>query len=318
MVSKSHRRAALLAVTRRLFEGVATAWAAVTIAFFTLRLASGDPVASLLSQGLATPEQAEEIRISLGLDTPLWLQYLEFLTNLLPGDLGSSLYTHRPVSQVILEQFQSTATLAVCGLIIAILIGFTLGITAAWFGKHLSGRLAAAIAALATSIPVAFAGILSLLVVGNILQKFGGTSNDLFVKLLLPATVLGFASSGPIARVIDSGLSESLRSPFILAARARGIRQGLRLLWHALKPSLPPAISLIALEAAFLFTGTVVTETVFSRPGLGRLLVKSVLDGDFPISLGLIALAAIFYTISHVIADLLTLIFDPRLRRVDG
>ena len=316
MVSKSHRRTALLTVIRRLFEGVGTAWAAVTLAFFTLRFASGDPVASLLSQGLASPEQAEEIRISLGLNAPLWLQYLKFLANLLQGDLGSSLYTHRSVAQIILEQFPSTAALALSGLIIAILFGFILGITAAWFGKRTSAMIAATIAALATSIPVAFAGILSLLIAGHLLQGLD-SSNELLIRLILPALVLGFASSGPIARVIHSGLTESLRSPFILAARARGIRRGFRLLWHALRPALPPAISLIALEAAFLFTGTVVTETVFSRPGLGRLLVKSILDGDFPIALGLVVLAAIFYTISHVFADLLTLVIDPRLRRAD-
>ncbi|MCK4740646.1 MAG: ABC transporter permease, partial [Anaerolineales bacterium] len=162
MVSKSHRRTALLAVIRRLVEGVGTAWAAVTLAFFALRFASGDPVASLLSQGLASSEQAEEIRISLGLNAPLWIQYLKFLANLLQGDLGSSLYTHRSVSQIILEQFPSTAVLAISGLIAAVFFGFILGITAAWFGKRTSGIVAAAIAALATSIPVAFAGILSL------------------------------------------------------------------------------------------------------------------------------------------------------------
>ena len=316
MVSKSHRRTALLAVIRRVVEGVGTAWAAVTLAFFALRFASGDPVASLLSQGLASPEQAEEIRISLGLNAPLWIQYLKFLANLLQGDLGSSLYTHRSVSQIILEQFPSTAVLAISGLIAAVFFGFILGIIAAWFGKRTSGIVAAAIAALATSIPVAFAGILALLIVGHLLQGLS-SSNELLIRLILPALVLGFASSGPIARVIHSGLSESLRSPFILAARARGIRRGFRLLWHALRPTLPPVISLIALEAAFLFTGTVVTETVFSRPGLGRLLVKSILDGDFPIALGLVALAAIFYTISHVFADLLTLMIDPRLRRAE-
>jgi ABC-type dipeptide/oligopeptide/nickel transport system permease component len=316
MVSKSHRHTAILAVIRRLLEGVGTAWAAVTFAFFALRFASGDPVASLLSQGLASPEQAEEIRISLGLNAPLWLQYLRFLANLLQGNLGTSLYTHRSVSQIILEQFPSTAALAISGLIIALIFGFTLGITAAWVKKRPSGMIAAVIAALATSIPVAFTGILSLLIVGN-LQQGLVSSNELFIRLLLPALVLGFASSGPIARVIHSGLSESLRSPYILAARARGFQRGSRLLRHALRPSLAPVISLIALEAAFLFSGTVVTETVFSRPGLGRLLVKSILDGDYPITLGLVALAAILYTLSHVFADLLTLIIDPRLRRAE-
>ncbi len=151
----------------------------------------------------------------------------------------------------------------------------------------------------------------------RVIKPFYRTFNHAETPFLFLLRVLGFASSGPIARVIHSGLSESLRSPYILAAQARGIQRGFRLLRHALRPSLAPVISLIALEAAFLFSGTVVTETVFSRPGLGRLLVKSILEGDYPITLGLVALAAILYTISHVLADLLTLIIDPRLQRAE-
>jgi ABC-type dipeptide/oligopeptide/nickel transport system permease component len=100
----------------------------------------------------------------------------------------------------------------------------------------------------------------------------------------------------------------------MLAARARGLRRGPRLLWHALRPALPPVVSLIAIEAAFLFGGTVVTETVFSRPGLGRLLVGSILQGDFPVAQGLVVLSALVYTLSHVVADTLGLVLDPRLR----
>jgi ABC-type dipeptide/oligopeptide/nickel transport system permease component len=133
--------------------------------------------------------------------------------------------------------------------------------------------------------------------------------------LLLPALVLGFASSGAIARVVQFGLTESLQAPYVLAARARGLAPGLRLLWHALRPVLPPVISLGALEAAYLFGGTVVTETVFSRPGLGRLLVSAILQGDYPIAQGLVALAALFYTASHLLADGAAMALDPRLRR---
>jgi peptide/nickel transport system permease protein len=136
-----------------------------------------------------------------------------------------------------------------------------------------------------------------------------------FGRTALPAFVLGYATSGPFARAIQSGLEGSLRAPFVLAARARGVRRSLRLLWHALRPALPPAVSLIALEAAFLFSGTVVTETVFSRPGLGRLLVRAILQGDFPIAQGIVGLAALFYVGSQVLADLIALGLDPRIRR---
>jgi ABC-type dipeptide/oligopeptide/nickel transport system permease component len=131
----------------------------------------------------------------------------------------------------------------------------------------------------------------------------------------MPALVLGFATAGAIARVARASLDESIEAPYMLAARARGIRQSMRLLWHALRPALPPVVSLSALEAAFLFSGTVVTETVFSRPGLGRLLVSSILQGDYPVALGLVALAAIFYTASLVTGDLIAMALDPRLRR---
>jgi glutathione transport system permease protein len=110
-------------------------------------------------------------------------------------------------------------------------------------------------------------------------------------------------------------MQETMASPFMLAARARGIRHGPRLTWHALRPALAPVISLIAVEAAFLFGGTVVTETVFSRPGLGRLLVSSILQGDFPVAQGLVVLSALIYTVSHVGADVLSMLLDPRLRR---
>lgn len=318
MVSHSDRPAniALATITRRLMEGLLTAWAAVSLTFFALRVVAGDPVASLLSQGLASPEQVESLRRSLGLDAPLLIQYLRFLRGFLRGDLGTSLYTSRPVSVVIAEQLPATFTLALTGLGFALLFGLGLGVTAAWKEHTAAGRLAARLAGLATALPVAFTGVISLLLYRYILQFFPSISIIASRHLLLPATVLGFSSAGAIARVVQAGLSESMRSPYMLAARARGIGRGVRLLWHALRPALPPATSLSALEAAYLFAGTVVTETVFSRPGLGRLLVSSILQGDYPIAQGVVALAALFYTASHIIADILAFLIDPRLRKV--
>ena len=296
-------------------EGLLTAWAAVSLTFFALRVVAGDPVASLLSQGLASPEQVESLRRSLGLDAPLLIQYLQFLRGFFRGDLGVSLYTSRPVSMVIAEQLPSTIALALAGLSLAILFGFCLGVTAAWKEHSAAGRLAAHIAGLATALPVAFTGVISLLLYRYILQFYPSISIIVSKHLLIPAMVLGFSSAGAIARVVQAGLVESMRSPYMLAARARGLGRGVRLLWHALKPALPPATSLSALEAAYLFAGTVVTETVFSRPGLGRLLVGSILQGDYPIAQGVVALAALFYTASHIIADILAFLIDPRLRR---
>jgi len=298
----------------RLATAASTAWAAVTITFFALRLGTGDPTASLLAQGLATPAQAQALRHELGLDQPLFNQYLGFLSGLARGDLGQSLYTGRPVLRVIAEQAPSTAELAGLGLLLAVVLGLVLGVVGAWHGRRALGRAASGLAGVATALPVAFTGIVGLVLLTGVQ---GGAASSVWApvrRLALPALVLGYASSGAIARVVQAGLSESLTKPYILAARARGVRPRLLLLWHALRPALPPAISLGALEAAYLFGGTVVTETVFSRPGLGRLLVSAILQGDFPIVQGLVVLAAIVYTASHFLADALAMLIDPRLR----
>ena len=298
-------------------QGLLTAWAAVSLTFLALRLAGGDPIANLLAQGLASPTQASNLRRALGLDQPIWTQYLHYLGGLVRGDLGVSLYTSRDVSTVIGERIPPTAALASAGLIVALLIGLILGVTAAWSSRRPIGIVAGLLSSLALTLPVAVTGVLSILGLSLAFRAIPGA--DFLANLqslVLPAFVLGFASSGGIARLVQTGLTESLNKPYILAAKARGLPVGARLLWHALRPALPPVISLTALEASFLFSGTVVTETVFSRPGLGRLLVTSILRGDFPVAQGIVVMAALVYTGGHILADLLALAIDPRLRRL--
>jgi ABC-type dipeptide/oligopeptide/nickel transport system permease component len=219
------------------------------------------------------------------------------------------------VSTVIAEQLPATAQLALAGLVVAVILGLFLGVLSAWNFNQTSGRVASGIAEFATSIPVAFVGIVGLFLYRQALFLLPNSGPQIVKDLFLPALVLGFSSAGAIARVVEAGLLESKAAQYILAAKARGIGHGPRLLWHALRPATPPVISLSALEAAYLFAGTVITETVFSRPGLGRLLISSILQGDYPIAQGLVALAAIFYTASHILADILALLIDPRLRR---
>jgi peptide/nickel transport system permease protein len=290
-------------------DGLLTAWAAVSATFFSLRLAGGDPVASLLAQGLASENQAAELRHKLGLDLPLLQQYLRFLASLVRGDLGHSLYTGQPVTQIIGEQITYTAALAGVGLAVALIAGLLIGLVATREDRLRRFPLASGIAGLATALPVAFTGILAILA-----AIASGAAPVLLRGVTLPALVLGFASSGAIARLVQAGLLDTLNAPFVLAARARGLRDGPRLLWHALRPALPPVISLIAVEAAFLFGGTVVTENVFSRPGLGRLLVASILQGDYPVAQGLVVLSALVYSATLVAADVLSFTLDPRLR----
>lgn len=303
-------------ILRRILEGLLTAWSAVSLTFFALRIGVGDPVASLLSQGLASPEQADALRHDLGFDLPLVEQYIRYLLQLLHGDLGTSLYSARPVSRIIREQFPSTLQLALWAFIFAVILALILGTMAAWRKDSRGGRLANAIAGLATALPVAFTGIIAILTLSVILSLFeAGQLTGWLQHNLLPVLVLGFASAGGIARVVQAGLRETIETPYIRSARARGLTE-LRLLIHALRPALPPVVSMSALQAAFLLTGTVVTEVVFARPGLGRLLVTSILQGDYPVAQGVVVLAAVIYTVSGLVADLISLALDPRMRRL--
>lgn len=302
-------------LVRRTLEGLLTAWTAVSLAFFALRLSAGDPVASLLSQGLASSEQAALLRTRLGLDAPLFLQYLRFLAGLLRGDLGNSLYSGRSVAAVIGDQLPATLQLAGSGFLIALLLGLGLGILAAFQHGRLLGRLAETAASAALALPVTVTGVLAILLSTSTgRQLFQGASLLWLNRLLLPALVLGFASCGPIARITQSGLRESLHAPYFMAARARGIGRGWPRLKHALRPALPALIAIAGLQAGFLLAGTVVTETVFSRPGMGRLLVSAILQGDFAVAQGVVVLAAIFFTLTQLSADLLAMGADPRLR----
>jgi peptide/nickel transport system permease protein len=303
------------ALLRRTLEGLLTAWAAVSVAFFSLRLGAGDPINSLLAQGLATKEQAQALSHELGLDAPLLLQYVRFLGGLLRGDLGKSLYTGRNVGTVIAEQLGYTLQLALVGFLLALLIGFALGLLAALRDRTNAGLFAEGVAGLAMALPVTFTGILAILVfglAGNLLTGIWGAGS--LQRLALPGLVLGFASSGPIARATHAGLRQSLQAPYTLAARARGLGHGWRFLWNTLRPTLPPILAMAGLQAGFLLAGTVVTETIFSRPGLGRLLISSILQGDYSLAQGVVVLAALFYSATHLLADILSMVADVRLR----
>jgi ABC-type dipeptide/oligopeptide/nickel transport system permease component len=219
------------------------------------------------------------------------------------------------VNTVISEQLPATLQLALVGFALAILLGTFLGTASSWRQGGLLSHASSITAGLATALPVAFTGILALLMLRLLLIWQPGLDPSNFLRFLLPALVLGIASGGAIARVVHAGLLESLSQPYMLAVRARGIRGFQRLFWHAFKPVLPLIFSMSSLQAAFLLSGTVITETVFSRPGLGRLLVSSILNGDYPIVQGIVALAALLYTLSHLLSDLLSWLVDPRLRR---
>jgi ABC-type dipeptide/oligopeptide/nickel transport system permease component len=254
----------------------------------------------------------------MGLDDPLASQYIRHLQNLLQGDLGRSWQGNRAVNQVIGTALPSTLTLTIVATGLALLIGLTLGLVAALARHHARHTwLDAACMILALSgmsTPVAFSGLLAVLIFSLTLGWLPATGQGEIRHLLLPVLVLGWASAGSLARLTRSRLLDVLNQPYIVAARARGI-PALRILWrHTARVALPDVLTLLALQLGFLLGGTVITESVFARRGLGRVAVEAVLSQDLPVVQGIVLLAALTFTLTNLAADIAQLWLQPQLR----
>lgn len=301
-------------IARRLYQAALVLWLAVTLAFVAMQLTPGDPAQALLAASGATQEQVDERRAQLGLDAPLPVQYGRYLLDLAHGDLGRSWLHNRPVGQMIREQLGSTVALALAGTAVGVVLGLALGIAAAVRRSTWLDTLATAVAVLGLSTPTYWSGILAILLFSLHLRWLPATGEGGLRHLLLPALVLGFALAGSIARLVRARLVEVMEEPFVLAARARGI-PGWRVVWiHVLRLALPSAVTVVALQLGFLLSGAVVTESVFSRRGLGRLAVEAILWQDLPVIRGVVVVGAIAYVAANLAADVVHVWLDPRLQ----
>lgn len=301
-------------VGRRLAQAIFVLWLAATLAFAAMQLTPGDPAQALLAASGATPEQVAARRIQLGLDDPWPVQYIRFLTDLARGDLGQSWLHGRPVGQMILEQLPPTAELAVATIIVAAVLGVTLGTLAAIRRGTWLDTITTALSAVGLSTPTYWSGLLVILLFSLYLRWLPATGSGDLRHLVLPVLVLGFALSGSIARLVQARVTEVIVQPFVLAARARGLPAWRVLLGHVLQAALAPALTVVALQFGFLLSGTVVTESVFARAGLGKLAVQAILWRDLPVVRGVVVFTALVYVLVNLLADLAQLWLDPRLR----
>lgn len=300
-------------IGRRLIGALPVLWGVATLVFVVMRLLPGDPAALMLSEGGGSVEAIAELRAGLGLDAPLPVQYGQYLFRLLRGDLGTSLFTHRPVVTTIAEQLPSTIELAVAAMFLAIGLGTVLGVVAAVRRDTWLDTLATAISVTGVSVPIFWSALLLIWLLSLELSLLPATGQGGLAYLIMPALVLGFASSGAIARLVRASLLEVLDQDYINTARAKGLRERTLLVRHALKNALIPVITIIGLQFGFLLGGTVVTETIFSRPGIGRLLVNAILWKDFPVVQGVVLLAALVYTLVNLTIDIAYAYLDPRI-----
>lgn len=302
-------------VARRLAAVLLTLWAAVTIVFFAIQIVPGDPAEAALSQSTASQDVLERRREALGLDRPLPAQYARYLTNLLRGDLGLSWVAGQPVGVLIGQQMAPTARLALASLAVAVVVGGALGLASAIADGHWLGVLSHGLTGLLLSVPVMFTGTLFIWLFAVQADVFPATGQGTPAQLVLPALVVGLNASAAISRTVEAGVSQVQSQPFMLLARAKGLSAWQAGLRHALRVGLLPTLDIVALQFAFLLGGTVVTEIVFSRQGLGRLLLFSVLNKDLPVVQGIVVLSAVAYGVLNLAADVAKAWLDPRIRQ---
>lgn len=300
-------------IGRRLIGAIPVLWGVVTLVFCIMRVLPGDPAALMLSEGGGSAESIAALRADLGLDAPLLVQYGRYLFDVLRGDLGVSLFTQRSVVATIAEQLPSTIELAVASMLVAILLGTTIGIVAAVKHGTWLDSLGTTLSITGVSIPVFWSGLLLIWLFSLQLNLLPATGNGGLAHLIMPALVLGFASAGAIARLVRASLLDVLDSDFVNTARAKGLHERTLLLRHALKNAFIPVITIIGLQFGFLLGGTVVTETIFARRGIGRLVLDSILWKDFPVVQGVVLLVALIYTVVNLTVDVAYAYLDPRI-----
>lgn len=301
-------------IRQRLLSSVIVLWAVATVVFSMMHFLPGDPVGVMLRASGGSAEKIAELRHQLGLDQPIHVQYLRFMSGILRGDLGRSLFTGRPVLKMILEQFYATLELAMASLIIGVGVGALLGVISAIREGSWVDNLCMVFAAAGVSMPSFWLGLLMIYFFSLRLGLLPATGQGGIQRLIMPATVLGLGLAATVARLIRSSMVEVMRQEYIMTARAKGLVERLVISRHALKNALIPVVTVVGLEFGWLLGGAVVTETVFSRQGLGQLTVRAVLWKDFPVVQGAVLFAAVFYLTANLAVDILYSFLDPRIR----
>jgi ABC-type dipeptide/oligopeptide/nickel transport system permease component len=284
------------------------------VTFLMLHFIPGDPVLVFAGDKPLTEERAAEIRHQLGLDRPIWVQYWDYATHVARGDLGRALRSQRPVLDTILEVLPATAQLTLSALALAAVIGVSLGVAAALAHGTWVDTAAMAFAILGVSMPVFYSSLLMILLFSFTLGWLPATGQGGLERLVMPALALGLISAAVQARLVRSGMLGVLRQEYVMTARAKGLAPRVVVLRHALKNALIPTITMFGLELGALLGGAVVTETIFSRPGLGRLAVDAILSRDFPVVQGTVLFAAVTYVLVNLFVDISYAVVDPRIR----
>jgi peptide/nickel transport system permease protein len=298
---------------RRLVLTVPVVLGVATLVFALIHLVPGDPAQSMLGES-ASVKEIEALRRTLGLDQPLLTQYGTFLRGLAHGDLGKSFRFGTPVAQEIGRRLPVTALLAVSAMAVAILVAIPLGIVAAVFRGRPLDHAAMTLALVGISMPSFWLGPLLAILFAVRLGWLPVSGAGTPWHLVLPAITLGTALSAILARMTRSSVIEELRELYVISARARGLSRARAVVRHAFRNSLIPIVTIIGLQFGAVLTGTIITETIFAWPGVGRLLIQAINTRDYPLVQGCILFISLTYVAMNLITDLTYGLLDPRIR----
>ncbi|MFE3200083.1 ABC transporter permease [Embleya sp. NPDC059237] len=302
-------------LVRRIVLGVMVVLGAATAAFAAMHLMPGDPVQAMLGQSGRTPELVARVRHDTGLDRPLYEQYGLFLGRLARGDLGTSYQLQETVTELIRSQVWSTVALSLAGFLLAIVIAVPVAVATA-ARRPAWRRLTSTVELVLASVPGFWIGVLLLTVFSFHWQLFPAVGGTGARGLVLPALTLALTLVGVFTQVLREEMERALREPFVLSSRARGAGETTVRLRHALRHALIPLLTLSGWTVGTLLTGAVTIETVFNRPGVGRLLVTAVDSRDFPVISGVVVLSAAVFAVISIGTDWLYTIVDARVREV--
>jgi peptide/nickel transport system permease protein len=300
-------------IVRRLLLTLPVVWIVVTLVFGLIHLVPGDPVAQMLGEG-ASATQIERLRHELGLDQPILSQYRTYMVGVLHGDLGVSFRNQETVAQSILSRYPATIELAVGSMFFSLLMAVPLGVIAAVCRGRLADRFVGFVSLLGVSLPNFALGPMLVLFFSIILGLLPVSGRDGFMHLILPAITLGGGAAATITRMVRGSILEEIRQDYVRTARAKGLGERAVLFGHALRNGLIPVVTLLGLQAGMLLTGTMITEIIFSWPGIGRLTYQAISARDYPLAQGCFLAIALTYILVNLATDLLYSAVDPRIR----
>jgi ABC-type dipeptide/oligopeptide/nickel transport system permease component len=298
----------------RLLAAIPTILGVSVLVFASLYLLPGDPVQALAGEVPLERERVEALREQLGLNDPPWEQYGRFALDAIQGDLGTSLKSRRPVLDEILTFLPATLQLTTAAMVFAVIMGVTLGAVAAIRAHTWVDTLTMLLALGGVSVPVFWMGLMLLLVFAVWLGLVPSTGTEGIERLILPAFTLGYGAAAIIARLTRSAMLEVLSLEYVVTARSKGLAERVVIVRHALRNALIPVITIVGLQVGNLLSGAVIVETVFSRQGVGRMLVNGILGKDLPLVQGAILFVAVFYVLINLLTDILYAWVDPRIR----